>query len=705
MLHGDDDMEVTEDVGARPPSPIRLSESQSKGKEAAVLLPTRDNAASEEVLPWVEKYRPAQIDELIAHQDMIATLTRFIDENKLPHLLFYGPPGTGKTSLILACARRLYGPRFRSMILELNASDDRGIDVVREQIKNFASTKKIFSSGFKLIILDEADAMTQVAQNALRRIVEKYTMNVRFCIICNYVSKIIPALQSRCTKFRFKPLKAEDIESRLNFVATSEGVNLTEDGKRAILRLSSGDMRRTLNILQAVHAAYDVVDETSVYSCVAAPLPREIMKIAEWMFNEDFGVALSRVSNLKLQKGLALSEIITELHNTVGAMELPPHVRAYLLDKLAEIEMCYVKSAPVFNHHHPQQQQQQQQQQHVHVSQDLFRQQQQQQAGYPVQQKPASFSFPDLSLDGAWLNTDVEGVLGNPFALLNESPGAESMEFGLTLGNTEDFLPWLESITGPVTVPATQQQPRDQQQPQSVSPQVIQPAPAPSAAAAVHPQQKSFPSPTSSSPEMMVKQDPSVSPYLPSPTSGFAPSETSFPSLAAQGPAAPRPALVVVPPAFPPAPAAAAAPAKAILPAPSKAPVAAAAPAKPPAAPAKAKASKQQKKVEAVAPAVVAPKKRPAGDDSEDDDVVMKRMKNTEAARRSRARKLARLESLEAEVNTLEHDKAALLVRLAVLESEQATFNQREADLNKRINQLELQLAESHRAMVLGMQR
>ncbi|KAI8851504.1 P-loop containing nucleoside triphosphate hydrolase protein [Chytridium lagenaria] len=292
----------------------------------------------EEALPWVEKYRPTQMDELISHTDIITTITRFIDENKLPHLLFYGPPGTGKTSLILACARRLYGPRFRSMILELNASDDRGIDVVREQIKNFASTKKIFSSGFKLIILDEADAMTQIAQNALRRIVEKYTMNVRFCIICNYVSKIIPALQSRCTRFRFKPLQEDHIRDRLDFVVQSEGVNITEDGRKAILRLSGGDMRRTLNVLQAVHAAYDEVNEESVYACVAAPMPREIFKIAEWMFNEDFDVALSRVGALKTEKGLALSEIIVELHNTISAMEIPPNARAYLLSKLAEFE-------------------------------------------------------------------------------------------------------------------------------------------------------------------------------------------------------------------------------------------------------------------------------------------------------------------------------------------------------------------------------
>ncbi len=150
-------------------------------------------------LPWVEKYRPSALEELISHDDIIKTIRKFISEDKLPHLLFYGPPGTGKTSTILACAKEIYSPKeFNSMVLELNASDDRGINVVRGQILSFASTRTIFNKGVaKLIILDEADAMTNDAQNALRRIIEKFTDNVRFCLICNYLSKIIPAVQSR----------------------------------------------------------------------------------------------------------------------------------------------------------------------------------------------------------------------------------------------------------------------------------------------------------------------------------------------------------------------------------------------------------------------------------------------------------------------------------------------------------------------------
>ncbi len=206
------------------------------------------------------------LDDVSGHQDILATINKFVDSNRLPHLLLYGPPGTGKTSTILALARRIYGAdNMRQMVLELNASDDRGIDVVREQIKTFASTKQIFTlgasasrtgiAGFKLIILDEADAMTNTAQMALRRIMEKYTANTRFCIIANYSHKLSPALLSRCTRFRFSPLKERDIRVLVDKVIEEENVKITADATESLVRLSKGDMRRALNVLQACHAS------------------------------------------------------------------------------------------------------------------------------------------------------------------------------------------------------------------------------------------------------------------------------------------------------------------------------------------------------------------------------------------------------------------------------------------------------------------
>ncbi|XP_050447978.1 replication factor C subunit 5 [Cataglyphis hispanica] len=290
-------------------------------------------------LPWVEKYRPKSLDELISHETIIKTINKFIDENQLPHLLLYGPPGTGKTSTILACARKLYTPaQFNSMVLELNASDDRGIGIVRGQILSFASTGTMYKSAFKLIILDEADAMTIDAQNALRRIIEKYTDNVRFCIICNYLSKIIPALQSRCTRFRFLPLAIEQIVPRLNYVIEAENLKVTEDGKEALITLSGGDMRKVISVLQSTWFAYGEVNQKNVYNCVGHPLPSDIHAIINWLLNESYDICYKKIQELKLNKGLALQDILTEIHLYVVKIDFPNSVFIDLLCKMAEIE-------------------------------------------------------------------------------------------------------------------------------------------------------------------------------------------------------------------------------------------------------------------------------------------------------------------------------------------------------------------------------
>ncbi|XP_070206078.1 replication factor C subunit 5-like isoform X2 [Littorina saxatilis] len=269
-------------------------------------------------LPWVEKYRPEQLNDLISHTDIVSTITQFIKEDRLPHLLLYGPPGTGKTSTILAVAKQIYSPKeFSSMVLELNASDDRGIGIVRGQVLNFASTRTIFKSGFKLVILDEADAMTKDAQNALRRVIEKFTENTRFCIICNYLSKIIPALQSRCTRFRFGPLKTTQMVPRLQHVIAEESVTVTEAGMKALITLANGDMRRALNILQSTSMAYDLVDEDSVYNCVGHPLRQDIENIVNWLLNESFCKAYNNILEMKTAKGLALQDILSEVHTYI----------------------------------------------------------------------------------------------------------------------------------------------------------------------------------------------------------------------------------------------------------------------------------------------------------------------------------------------------------------------------------------------------
>ncbi|GAB0496386.1 hypothetical protein MMPV_007698 [Pyropia vietnamensis] len=310
---------------------------------------------------WVEKYRPAKLDDLLSHTDIVRTLRRLIASARLPHLLFCGPPGTGKTSTILACAREMYGSAYGAMVLELNASDERGIDVVRERIKSFASTRRIFSRGVKLIVLDEADAMTGAAQAALRRVIEKHTANVRFCLICNYVNKIIPAVQSRCTRFRFAPLPSSDVSGRLTEIAAAEGVVLGDGGLAALMELGAGDMRRCVHLLQSAHMASCAeaaaaaetaaaaggdtpppgpipITREAVYANAGAPLPSDVQVVADWLLNEPFPVCVARLTALQTDKGFAMDDICRQLVEMVLLMPLPAAAKCYLLEHLAEVE-------------------------------------------------------------------------------------------------------------------------------------------------------------------------------------------------------------------------------------------------------------------------------------------------------------------------------------------------------------------------------
>lgn len=209
-------------------------------------------------------------------------------------MLFYGPPGTGKTSTALALAKQMYGKSIETMTLELNASDDRGINIVRNEIQDFASTRTMMSNTFKLIILDECDAMTKDAQMALRRVMEKYVKNARFCLICNYVSKIIPALQSRCTRFRFQPLPEEFVRSRLEYICDQENIEREENGVDAVMRLGCGDMRRALNLLQSTCMSAGRVSQDAAYQCAGKPLPSDIDAIATCLFNQSLKDSFTR---------------------------------------------------------------------------------------------------------------------------------------------------------------------------------------------------------------------------------------------------------------------------------------------------------------------------------------------------------------------------------------------------------------------------
>ncbi|CAH0557479.1 unnamed protein product [Brassicogethes aeneus] len=226
------------------------SSTKSSGGSKAVKKP--------KLVPWVEKYRPKTIEDVVEQNEAVTVLGECIKGADLPNLLFYGPPGTGKTSTIIAAAKQLFGDLYRQRILELNASDERGIQVIREKVKTFSqlTASSVREDGkpcpsFKIVILDEADSMTYAAQAALRRTMEKETKSTRFCLICNYVSRIIPPLTSRCTKFRFKPLNECMIFERLTYICKEENVICEDVTLNKLVETSGGDMRRAITCLQS----------------------------------------------------------------------------------------------------------------------------------------------------------------------------------------------------------------------------------------------------------------------------------------------------------------------------------------------------------------------------------------------------------------------------------------------------------------------
>jgi len=293
--------------------------------------------------PWVEKYRPDNLDDIISHKEIINTLTNFIANNKIPHMIFYGPPGTGKTTTILACAKKIYGTNFNSMILELNGSDDRGINVVREQIKNFSATDSKISSiiyqsnndtcndlddefneqsnyiknniNIKLVILDEADAMTYDAQFALRRMIELYTDSTRFCLICNYLTKIIPAIQSRCQMFRFAPINNINHLSKIEQIIQIENINIEKTAIEKIIELSEGDMRKSLNLLQSQYMinGEKLITLNSLYRSIGYPTDDEREEMINNVQNKNILEIYQILNRLQSENNLSNQDIIREI--------------------------------------------------------------------------------------------------------------------------------------------------------------------------------------------------------------------------------------------------------------------------------------------------------------------------------------------------------------------------------------------------------
>ena len=286
-------------------------------------------------LPFVEKYRPNSLDQIISQDDIIKTLKKFLNKNSLTHLLFYGTAGTGKTTCAKAIANYLYGNHKTGNILELNASDERGIDIVKDQIKSFCQTLNSFSNFtlgndnnlknnfFKLVILDEADMMTTDAQSALRRIMEKYTNNVRFILICNQVHKIHPAVQSRCMRFRFRPIKTEECLNRLKEICKNENVKYGDDSiLKTVIEMGDRDMRKMLNLLEATLMSSkkdNIITMNDVYTTAGLPSISEFENILDEIKNKknSLGKIYDLVNKERLTKGYSVQDLLNMLHDKV----------------------------------------------------------------------------------------------------------------------------------------------------------------------------------------------------------------------------------------------------------------------------------------------------------------------------------------------------------------------------------------------------
>ncbi|KDP32826.1 hypothetical protein JCGZ_12118 [Jatropha curcas] len=306
--------------------------------------------------PWVEKYRPKQVKDVAHQEEVVRVLTNTIETGDCPHMLFYGPPGTGKTTSALAIARQLFGPElYKSRVMELNASDDRGINVVRTKIKDFAAVA-VGSSGshaggypcppYKIIILDEADSMTEDAQNALRRTMETYSKVTRFFFLCNYISRIIEPLASRCAKFRFKPLSEDIMSDRILYICKEEGLNIDAEALSTLSSISQGDLRRAITYLQGAARLFGSTISSKDLISVSGVIPKEFLgAFYAACKSGDFDLANKEVNNI-IAEGYPVSQMLVQLFDlVVEADDISDEQKARICKSLAAADKCLVDGA------------------------------------------------------------------------------------------------------------------------------------------------------------------------------------------------------------------------------------------------------------------------------------------------------------------------------------------------------------------------